>query len=309
MSTVSIVMATYNGERYAGEQIESILSSSYQDTELFIYDDGSKDNSMSVLKKYEHLYPDKIHVFQNKINLGVTINFLQSSCQTITDYVMFCDQDDVWKPGKIEATLKRMKSMEAQFGNNIPIAVFTDAEIVDSHLRLLNSSFFKSGHLNMKKTDLAHLLMENKLIGCTVMFNAALRKVLKEHSMPVNARFHDWWIALIAASFGKISYLNQRTLLYRQHEENVVGNTTFLSYIKNRVSSLGKQRAAIRLSQKQAEEFNSIYENELTQENKAIIERFANLSNAGYIMRRVLILRYGYMKSGVIKNIGLMFIA
>lgn len=308
MSTVAIVMATYNGERYIGEQIDSILSSTYQNFELFIYDDGSKDNTISILKDYEYRNPEKIHVFLNERNLGVNTNFLQAFSWTTSDYIMLCDQDDVWKPNKIGITLKRMRHMEAQTGKQIPLAVFTDASIVDKNLNELYSSFFASNHLNPKKTDIAHLLMENKLIGCTVMVNASLRNVLNSNRLPQKAKLHDWWIALIAASFGKIGYVNECTLFYRQHENNVVGGAGFLSYFKNRISSLQLQKDAILILERQAEEFVEIYGNILEDEKKTVIKNFAELQYTGFINKRIIILKNGYLKSGFIRNTGLLLI-
>lgn len=308
MSTVAIVMATYNGEKYVEEQIESILASSYQDFELFIYDDGSKDNTLSILRSYELQNPSKVHVFQNEKNQGVVLNFLQAVSRTTMDYAMFCDQDDFWKPNKITQTLKRMRHMEAQISKCTPLAVFTDAVIVDQNLNVLKSSFFCSNHLNPRKTDLPHILMENKLIGCTVMINCALRKVLQSYPLPNHAKFHDWWVALIAASMGKIGYVCEGTLLYRQHEGNVVGGADFVSYFKNRITSLQNQKDALRILYRQAEEFLSIYDELLTEENKNIIRRFANLEQYNFLIKRSMILHCGYKKTGVIRNLGLMFI-
>jgi glycosyltransferase involved in cell wall biosynthesis len=308
MSMVSIVMTTYNGEQYVAQQIESILKSTCQDINLFVYDDGSKDDTINVLNKYRDLYPDKIHIYENDKNMGVTKNFLHAVCSTTTDYVMFCDQDDFWKPDKIAVTLKRMRRMEERYGKDKPMVVFTDAQIVDRNLNLLNASFFQAGHLNPRKHDLSHLLMENKLIGCTVMLNGSLRKILQEHPLPVHAKFHDWWIALIAAAFGRIGYLNQGTLLYRQHGENVVGNLSFFSYLKDRVFSLKKQRESIRILERQAEEFLDLYGDMLSQDKLVVIRRFAGLSRMNFVGKRWTILRYGYLKTGMIRNIGLMFL-
>jgi len=308
MDMVTIVMTTYNGEKYVGEQIDSILSASYHDILLYIYDDGSKDNTVPILKEYERQFPDKIHVYQNEVNLGVTNNFLHAVYQTTTDYVMLCDQDDVWKADKIALTLKRMRHMECQRGKDTPMAVFTDAIVVDQDLNVLKDSFFKSGHLNPTKIDLPHLLMENKLIGCTVMINSSLRKILQSHSLPEKARFHDGWLALIATSFGRIGYINEGTLLYRQHGGNIVGNTGFLFYFKNRITSLRKQKEALLSLQHQAGEFSAIYDDLLTEEKRIIINQFANLSKLGFIKRRRQILYYGFLKTGIIRNIGLMFI-
>lgn len=308
MSTIAIVMATYNGEKYVGEQIESILASNYQDLELYIYDDGSKDNTMSLLRQYEVQYSDKIHVFQNEKNKGHLMNFMHALSTTTADYVMFSDQDDVWNSNKAAITLKRMKQMEAQLGKDIPIAVFTDAIVVDQDLNILNRSFFCSGHLNPYRTDLPHLLMENKLIGCTVMVNAALRRVLLSKPLPEKARFHDWWVALIAASFGKIGFVKEGTILYRQHGGNVVGDTGFAAYVKNRIAGLQKQREALEALYLQAEEFLELYGDTLSEKNREIIRTFASLPEKNFLERRALILHYGFLKTGLLRNVGLLII-
>jgi Glycosyltransferases involved in cell wall biogenesis len=301
-------MTTYNGEKYVGEQIDSILASTYQDFELFIFDDGSKDHTMSVLEEYERNYPDKIHVSQNKINLGVTLNFLSALSRTTMDYIMFCDQDDVWMKQKITLTLKRMRHMEAQIGKENPLAVFTDACVVDQDLNEINRSFFRTGHLNPQKTDLSHILMENKLIGCTVMMNAALRRILQSNRLPESARYHDWWIALIAASFGKIGFINEATLYYRQHEDNVVGGAGFCDYMKNRLKSLKNQKEAIRKLERQAGEFIDIYGEILSDQNREIIQTFSNLDELSFLKKKKTWLYSGFRKSGLVRNLGVFFI-
>jgi glycosyltransferase involved in cell wall biosynthesis len=301
-------MATYNGEKYVEEQINSILSSNYQDLELFIYDDGSKDNTVSILHNYENQYPDKVHVYQNESNLGHLMNFMHALSATTADYVMFSDQDDVWNSNKVAITIKRMKHMEAQFSKETPLVVFTDAVVVDQNLNTLNRSFFCSGHLNPYRTDLGHLLMENKLIGCTVMVNAALRRVLLSKPLPRKARFHDWWIALIAASYGKIGFVKEGTLLYRQHGGNVVGDTGFAAYVKNRLLGLQQQRDALDALYLQASEFLELYGDTLSDTNREIISNFAALPEKNFLERRITILHYGFLKTGLLRNIGLLII-
>ncbi len=308
MSTIAIVMTTYNGEKFISEQIDSILASGYQDFELYIYDDGSKDSTMQILKDYEQRFPDKVHAIQNESNLGVTVNFLNALSRTTTDYVMFSDQDDVWMKHKLACTLKRMRHMEAQLGKHTPLAVFTDAEVVDSELNTINPSFFASGHLNPRKTDLSHMLMENKLIGCTVMVNAALRKILQGSSLPKQARYHDWWIGLLASSFGKIGYVKEPTLYYRQHSENVVGDSGFMAYLKNRITQLHLQKEALQKLYRQAEEFLTLYGDQLTTENREIISQFVQLQQMSFLQRRLTLLHNGYLKSGLVRNIGVFMI-
>ncbi len=308
MSTIAIIMATYNGEKYVDEQINSILASNYQDLELFIYDDGSKDNTVSILRNYENQYPEKVHVYQNESNLGHLMNFMHALSETTADYVMFSDQDDVWNSNKVAVTIKRMKHMEAQSDKETPLVVFTDAIVVDQDLNTLNHSFFCSGHLNPYRTDLGHLLMENKLIGCTVMVNAALRRKLLSRQLPKKARYHDWWIALIAASYGKIGFVKEGTLLYRQHGGNVVGDTGFAAYVKNRILGLHQQREALAALYRQASEFLELYGDTLSDKNREIISNFAALPEMNFLDRRITILHYGFLKTGLLRNIGLLII-
>jgi len=308
MDRVTIIMATYNGEKYLEEQIESILSSTYREFKLYIVDDGSKDSTMEILNLYKMRYPDIIHISRNETNMGVTLNFLNAIIKTTSEYIMLCDQDDVWKKDKIARTMKRMKQMEVQFGKDMPVAVFTDAYVTDSRLNIIHESFFRSGRLNPGLTDLPHMLMENKLIGCTVMINGAVRKILQSKPLPKHARYHDGWLGLIAASFGKISFIPEPTLFYRQHEGNVVGNRGFYAYIIDRISNLRKQKEALTALQAQAREFADLYRDYFDGRKLDLIMRFSNLSKESFIKRRLLILRYGYLKSGIIRNIGLILI-
>ncbi|TAH67600.1 MAG: glycosyltransferase family 2 protein [Anaerolineaceae bacterium] len=309
MDNVSIVMTTYNGEKYIEEQIDSILSSTYKDFELYIVDDGSDDNTMEILSGYKEKYPNKLHISQNATNLGVTANFLNAISKTSSEYIMLCDQDDVWNMDKIARTIKRVKQMEVQFGKELPIAVFTDAYVVDDKLNVIHESFFKSSRLNPRLIDLPHLLMENKIIGCTLMINQAVRRILQSNPLPKRARFHDGWLGLIAASAGKIGFIKDPTLLYRQHSSNLVGNRSFFSYIINRISNIRRQRRALLELYIQAEEFASLYHNLIDSRNLEIINRFSKIHQKNFIRRRILLIRYGYLKSGIIRNIGLMFIA
>lgn len=304
MSTIGIIMATYNGEKYLKEQIESILSNTCTEWHLSIYDDGSTDHTFSIIKEYEKKYPDKITGYKNKENLGVKHNFLNAIKNEAYEYVMFCDQDDVWLPDKIGITYQKM--LEAQNKNpSIPITIFTDAKLVDEKLNVLYNSYFRTSNLDVKKVDLSHILMENKLIGCTVMIN---KEVIQNLKIPVSLRMHDWWIAILTSSFGKIEFLDQPTILYRQHAANVIGGQDKVSYIKNRLSSLKKQKEVLRLTQDQAMQFYELYKGTLSDKNRYLIKQFAELNKRNWLMRRYIILKYGYLKTGLVRNMGVFFI-
>ncbi|HIU66623.1 MAG TPA: glycosyltransferase family 2 protein [Candidatus Caccomorpha excrementavium] len=318
MSTVNIVMATYQGERFLGEQIESILHSGYTDWCLYIADDGSTDRTVEIAKSFEKRYPERIHVHVNSRNRGCTLNFLsalkrtanragESACSSnVPGYYMFCDQDDVWMPDKIEQTLRYMKQMEKKYGKQAPAAVFTDARVVDEKLTQIYRSFYLVSRLDTRRLDLAHILMENKLIGCTMMMNDALVSMLTE--LPEYARYHDWWMALIAAAFGHIGYYPAVTLSYRQHGGNEVGTRKFSEYVKIRLGALKKQKEELLLTQKQAESFLEMYGQKLNEKNRRLIGNFAVLSKMNWAKRRWCMLRYRYYKTGIVRNIGVFLI-
>lgn len=324
MDQVNIIMAAYNGEKFIGEQIDSILKNDYENLVLWIFDDGSTDGTSIIINKFTEQYPDKIKYYKNKDNLGVTKNFLQglnyaaqncihlnnqeqilNTVQMQTEhYFMFCDQDDVWLPEKIKKTLKHMKKVEKKHGKDSAAAVFTDAIIVDENLQELFPSFYQRSKLDIKKLDLPHLMMENKLIGCTVMINSALQKKLSV--IPERARYHDWWVGLAASAFGHISFLPEPTLNYRQHSKNVVGNQSFSSYVQGRLKALPKQKEVLFQTMKQAEEFYDIYKNDLKNTQKMQVYAMSKLTNNNWLKRRILLFRYGFLKTGIVRNIGLL---
>lgn len=302
LSEITIVMAAYNGEAYVKEQISSILTGGFQDFVIHVYDDGSTDRTRDILRELASEHPDKLCFFANEKNKGVIRNFMEGANQADSPYVMFCDQDDIWLSDKISRTLLKMKEMEARKGKKVPLAVFTDARVVDEKLQELHPSFHGSSRLDAEKTDLCHLLMENKLIGCTMMINAAMAKKLS--FVPEGVRMHDWWIGLIAAALGEIAYLPEATLLYRQHEKNVVGTKSFVSYVRNRLLTLSRQRLALRQNEEQAQALLDGFGSELSEEASAVLTAFAAMKTAGFFKKRYLLIKYGFWKTGWIRNAG-----
>ena len=331
MAKIHIILATYNGEQYLRRQLDSILQS-YEDFCLHIFDDGSTDATAEILQEYQTMCPNRIKVQFNAQNLGCTRNFLnglKTAYEEIkaedpmpesgaTDdisgkqhasarhYFMFCDQDDIWYPEKLSITQKAMRKLEKKYGSDIPLLVFTDAVVTDADGKEIAPSFIAQNKLNPYAVSTARILTENKCIGCTSMMNETLVKLLTE--VPQAARFHDWWMALLATSFGRMSYLNRKTLSYCQHGNNVVGVQKFTSYVKQRLFSLKKQKEMLLATQQQAAEFLTIYGDVLTEEKAETIEIFATLSEQGFMKRRVSIIKYGFFKTGLVRNIGLLLI-
>ncbi|MGN1206208.1 MAG: glycosyltransferase family 2 protein [Eubacterium sp.] len=304
MAQIGIILATYNGEKYLREQLESILSNTFTDYEIHICDDGSTDGTVAIAKEYVEKYP-QISLWQNEKNQGYTKNFLQAMKRETTPYVMLCDQDDIWKPDKIEMTYRAMK--EAEESENMPILVFTDAENYDDATKKDMGSFHKTSHLDTKKFDTAHLFMENKCIGCTIMCNAKVRDYLTE--LPEEIRVHDWWLALICSHFGKVIYLDKMTLHYRQHSDNMIGTSSFFQYLAQRISHWKEQKEAIRATMAQGNAFYHIFGDKIQDpKRKKCAYEFSKMSEKNVIMRRYLAVHYGFLKSGLVRNIALLFL-
>ncbi len=304
MSQVTIVMGTYNGAEFLRAQLDSLLANSFTDWELLLSDDGSKDETLTIAAQYERKYPGKIFVSADGKNRGTALNFLHAAARTKTPYVMFCDQDDVWLPDKIEDTLRFMKEMERRLGSGMPLCVFTDAVVTDGDLKVLAPSFHQSNHLSPRNHDLPHLLMENKGMGCTMLFNRALADCLTP--LPRHARVHDWWVILLAASLGQVGYLPKATLYYRQHGGNVIGSQSFGEYVRERAKSPDEQKRVLLATIAQGEELLRLWGDKMPREKRTVLEAFIRLKKAGFWEKRKILLRYHFFKSGLLRNLGLL---
>lgn len=223
---VDILLSTYNGEMYLREQIDSILSQTYKNWILWIRDDGSNDNTVQIINEYCDLYPDKIKYLDDKKgNLGVLHSFEALLLSSISPYFMLCDQDDVWLPNKVELCISQIKEDENKFGASVPILVHTDLAVVDKNLNVISSSMFEVTQIYPEKikSNIHLAIMECLITGCTMIGNAKSREV----SVPFKdeRQIHDIQIYREVLSHGgHITTLNDKTILYRQHGNNVVGS-------------------------------------------------------------------------------------
>lgn len=311
-NTVAICMATYNGKKYLAEQIDSILKQTYTNRILFIRDDGSSDGTMELLREYREQYPDRIVLIENysngkngaKNNFALILKYLKENYDF--RYFMFSDQDDVWLPDKIEKTMRAMKEGE---NNHIPSIVHTDLRVVDENLQILGESFIKYRALNPQVKDLSHLLAQNNATGCTMLWNKELNELISIDDDRVV--MHDWWFILAACCFGQIIFLNDSTILYRQHGNNVVGATRVntLSFIIKRLSGNNHVKDTLQKSVLQAESFLDFYYDDLNEDMIHILEKYAGLYGHNKIVRVFTVLKGKYLKQGVVQIIGeLMFI-
>lgn len=199
---ISVCMATYNGEKYLREQVNSILAQLGTDDELVISDDGSKDSTISILKSYNDT---RIKIFHNTKNHGVNGNFENALEHSKGDYIFLSDQDDIWMPDKINTCVKALQMVDC---------IVHDALIVDSDKNIVSESFFKERNSG---SGFWKNLYKNTCIGCCMAFTD---EVLKK-SLPIpntTAFFHDNWIGCIADAKFKLEFIPFKGIMFRRHE-------------------------------------------------------------------------------------------
>jgi glycosyltransferase involved in cell wall biosynthesis len=303
---IDILLATYNGGKYLRQQLDSIIGQTNSTWRLIIRDDGSTDNTLDIIEEYWTLHPDHIILMHgNGENIGVVRNFSLLLDLATADYVMFCDQDDIWLPEKITSTLEKMLETEKQYGNAMPLLIFTDLIIVDEDGSGVRAdSFWEYQQLEPDSvTRLNRLLLQNIPTGCTIMINRALRE--KGRPIPAEAAMHDWWLTLVAAVFGSNVYLPQATVRYRQHGMNVCGveRWSLLKDVLQFLSPTFRRKLTIIREQKlssyrkQASAFVRRFCTELPHETGRMITVFATLDSFSIIMQKYYILKYRFFYS------------
>ncbi len=305
--TIAICMATYNGEHYLHQQIESVLKQTVPNWVLFIRDDDSSDRTAEILQHFAAADNRIVLIREPSLVGGSAQKNFASILKWVTEnhsfrYFMFADQDDVWLDTKIEKSLRLMKDSESRYGS--PVLVHTDLSVVDQNLSVLEKSFFSYRSLDPQVKDLPHLLVQNNVTGCTMLWNRALNDLLDLTDPGI--AMHDWWIALTACTFGKIVCLEEPTLLYRQHGNNVVGATRVNSvgFILKRLRGYRSVQEKLRMSVAQAQSFLACYEYLLSPEQSRILHQFSGLYTRGKAGRIATLCREGFLKQGLIQILG-----
>lgn len=302
---IDIVMATFNGEKYIKEQLDSILAQTFTDWRLIISDDCSKDKTVIIVKEYQNNFPGKIILIENTIPSGSAQNNFYNAVKYATaDYIMFADQDDVWLPRKIEETFYVMKELEKRYGNDTPLLVHTDLKVVDETLSIINDSIFNMQNMDWQRCKFNNLLVQNIVTGCTILGNKKLFSYMQ--TIPKHAVMHDMWIALIASAFGHIGFLNKSTILYRQHGKNANGakDVKSLKYLLYKVFHSQEIHDNLVKQYKQAEEFVEIFNKELSPIQIAMLNSYGSLENKNPFEKYKELKRYSLFKNSYIQKLG-----
>jgi glycosyltransferase involved in cell wall biosynthesis len=310
---VQILLATYNGSRYLDAFLDSLLRQDYQGWSLLVRDDCSTDPTPALLERWCARLDGrmKIQPDSGQSNLGVVGNFSRLLTASSAPYVMFADQDDIWRPNKISLTLAAMHQREAAVGNNRPILVHTDLAIVDEGLVMVAPSHWRhQGLVPDRGHELGHMIVENIVWGCTSMLNRPLVELTGE--IPREAQFHDWWISLVAAVFGEIVSLPAQTIAWRRHDCNDSEISNLSAVVRRTITGVPEMRRRLsRLfegSRPRTQQFLSRYRNRLTRDQVAALEAFLDLPTLGFWARRRALLQHRLFFTSRLRTAGLLLL-
>lgn len=263
MSKIAVLMSTYNGELYLKQQIDSILNqNTSEQIDLWVRDDGSTDNTLSILRNYES--KGLLHLIIGDRNLRSARSFMEllRQCGNYDAYA-FCDQDDYWYKDKVETGFQIIEQYKR------PVIYYCNARLVDKELKPIGRNLYR----NDPHTDLYTVTCAANVIGCTMIFNDALVKILREAASPEIISMHDAFLARTCVAIGgEILYDSVPHIDYRQHGNNVIGvKQGTVSKIKQRLSDICLP-ASVSIAE-QSGEILRLYGSNISTENRAWLER------------------------------------
>lgn len=284
---ISVAMATFNGEKFIKEQLESIFCQTIQPQEIIICDDCSSDRTIEII---ESLNNPLIKVYKNITKIGVVENFKKAVSLTMNgNFVALSDQDDVWFSHKLEILYNSIFDYKE---SKVPTIAYSDLILVDNNKGIINESFWNELNHHNHVHNFSTLLFGNFITGHTILMNSSMKKELE--LKPIDTILHDVWIAFIALGVGKAVKIDQPLAFYRQHDSNINYNTKNLkpSKIKERLiklSLLFKKNKYLSEEFMIAKQYFSLYKNRLSIENRNQIENFIAAEKKSYLSKYLLL--------------------
>jgi glycosyltransferase involved in cell wall biosynthesis len=202
---ISVCIATFNGEKYLKEQLDSIIDQLDKKDEIIISDDGSSDNTLKIIESYND---GRIVLYKNSFK-NVVLNFEFAIYKATGDYIFLSDQDDIWHRDKVESF------MDCFLKNPNVTLLISDFQIIDENGLNLDGVYNK----NKFSTSLLKNVLVNNFIGCAMAFTSTTKNVIMP--FPKNIAMHDWWIGTCSTLNGEIQFVDKKLHSYRRHSSNL----------------------------------------------------------------------------------------
>ena len=205
---ISVCVATYNGEKFIREQIDSILCQLSSDDEIIVSDDGSTDGTIVIINC---IGDKRIRIIEGPRKHSPTFNFENALKEAKGDYIFLADQDDVWKTNKVEVCMKWLQKYDC---------VVSDAEVTDSNLNPLYPSLYAI--MQVRQGHIYNTVWKNGYTGCCMPF----RRNRLEASLPFpkDIPMHDIWIGNVAAYKYNVKFIPDKLILFRRHKDTISCN-------------------------------------------------------------------------------------
>ena len=301
---LEVVVATYNGSRFLQEFLASVDRQTRRPDSILFRDDGSSDNTVEIVERYCRSRPQARLLRDPDGNVGVIGNFARLLNASTAQHVMLADQDDVWQSQKIERSWQRIVTLEQAGSNTVPALAFCDLEVVDERLRPIHRSFVDHQRLRpLTRGGHAALLTQNVAPGCAMVVNRALIDLALP--IPNEACMHDWWLMQVAALAGRIAYIDEPLICYRQHGGNAIGapSSSALGLLMRARSAARGYSCRLSAAQGQAGELLRRYEAVMDPQQRLTTRTFAELSRHASLPRRWHAWRSGLRKTGPLRNL------
>ena len=266
MEKVSIALATYNGGKYLSELLDSLLAQTILPNEIIVSDDLSKDNTIQILKDYSKKLP--IRIFRNELNLGVNKNFENAVKKCSGDYILICDQDDVWLANNIEEKIRILEKLP----KNQPALVTTQSIVADKNLKILQKAYASK--------DISDwlFLLTKCYQGTTMAFNRKLLDAMPRQWPETFKEFpYDYCIYLTALLTGNVYSSKEALMFYRIHDNNAsLKVSKFRNFIKQifPTQKLYQDRISVSMMNNMRWLISAIDENLIIVERRKIIDAF-----------------------------------
>jgi glycosyltransferase involved in cell wall biosynthesis len=286
VAPVSVVMATFNGAGYLDEQLRSILQQTIKPSEIIVCDDGSTDDTTSILEKWKNTGAP-IRYTVNEKRLGVVGNFKKAVAMATGNYIALADQDDIWLPEKIEKLYHQLVALD---DGSKPAIIHSGMIVINKDGTLLNPSFWNQLGQDVYEHCFETLLFGNFVTGCSLMMNRKMQNHFT--SMPPNVPMHDAWIALIAYSIGRAAEIKEPLMKYRRHDTNVSFGKDHQK--KNRIQRLATHLRSLVMPNNYLEDqldlvemFNERYHRHLAPLQAEQVKRFLSLKDRSYLRKLI----------------------